>query len=1062
MQLEGICPDSFTFACGLKACSTLGAVWEGENLHAEVERMGLARSDLFIGNTLVDMYVKWGMATRAQEVFDKLPIQEVVSWTALIAGYAENTVGEEALRLFERMQMEAAFPNVATYICTLKACGSIMASDKGREIHAKLEGLDAIKGDLVAANSLVDMYAKCGLLSKAQEVFDKVHNGDVVLWTTLITGYVGHGDAEKALDCFERMHQKGLAADIVSFVSSLKACGILGLTEKGSRIHAEAEKKGYVMEEIAVSNVLVDMYSKCGKVDEAESVFDRISILNVVSWNALITGYVENGFDNEALKCFEQMQCEGVSPDSLTCVCSLRACSNMQWLSKGRWLHIQIEKRGLLEGEDTVGNTLVDMYAKCGSMAEAHQIFGSLRSRDIVAWNSLIGGYAEHGYSQEALKLVELMQRCGIFPNTITYLYSLKACTNLGAIDKGQELHREIEEYGLLERDSSLGSALVDMYAKCDLFTKAIDVLDKIQTKDVVPWTAMISGYIDQGYTEEAIGCFEQMQLQGIHPNAATFVSILKACCCVEELERGGGIHAEIERRGLLDRNLVIGNALIDMYAKCGFPARAEEVFDRIPVRNVVTWTSLMSGYIEHGQEDKALKCFEQMQLEGISPDSLTFACGLRACASIGDTLKAQEIHADFEKKGLSFGDFVVNNVLLEMYIKLGSSALAEHVFDKLPTQDVDSWNVLLAGYVENGHVEKALKCFERMQYEGVSPNASSLVSSLKACGSVGALQMGYELHTIVNNDGLFSSDFIGNTLLNMYAKCGEMSKAQEVFDNLMVQNVVSWTALIARYVEHNYGEEALDCFEQMQMSGIIPDCITYICILKACGTVGAIDKGRVIHIEVEKNGLPEANPILGNTLVYMYAICGALKEAESVLEKLPLRDVVSWNALIAGYAEIGECGSVFSCFDRMLLDKVKPDSVSFLVVLNVCNRANSFDECQKFFMLMGAHGVVPTLDHITCVIDLCCRAGHLHTAIQLIKEHPFHSNIVAWRTLLNLCRRLGNVSLGRHIFEHALVLNSEDLTVSNETSDTYTFTDVKMHWEYEDRDHGMFVPLMT
>eukprot|EP00250_Pteridium_aquilinum_P021087 c25021_g8_i1 orf=1-906(-) len=294
------------------------------------------------------------------------------------------------------------------------------------------------------------------------------------------------------------------------------------------------------------------------------------------------------------------------------------------------------------------------------------------------------------------------------------------------------------------------------------------------------------------------------------------------------------GLHAEIERKGLLEQDIVVGTALVDMYFICDSPFQGQEVFDRLPVRDSVSWTTLITGYVEQGYNKKALKCFDLMRELGVSPNAGTFVCCLNACASIGATKEGQEIHVDVERQGLLEEDLVVGNALVDMYGRLGLIPLAQQVFNKLPVRDVGAWNALMGGYAEHDHGDQAIECFEQMQLEGVSADAVTFVYILKACGSIMAGKKGKELHARFERVQFFVEDvYVSCALMDMYAKCGMLRNPRHVFNKLQIRNVVSWTTLIAGYVEHGHAREALECFERMKFEGVSPNAATFVCILK-------------------------------------------------------------------------------------------------------------------------------------------------------------------------------------------------------------------------------------
>ena len=518
----------------------------------------------------------------------------------------------------------------------------------------------------------------------------RVFNGLVpqkeVSWKFLISGCLRQGRPLKALAMYAEMQKDvSICPCKHTFVALLKACAKTKNLRTGSEVHAKIERTGWIDRDVFIGSSLIDMYAKCGRLDKAQKVFDKLLVRNVVCWNALLRRYVEHEQGSAALNRLEKMQFETISPDAVTFICILKACGSIGEIVKGKEIHADIERKGLLGQNLIIGNSLIDMYVKCGLLDMAQEVFDKLPTRDVVSWTSLIAGYVEHGAGEEALKCFQKMVGDGTPCNAITYVCILKACSSIGDSNKGQEIHSEIEKNGLLETNFLLCNALLDMYAKCGLLTKAQKVFDRIPVRDVVSWTSIIAGYTEHGHGEEAIMAFELMYMEGVRPDVVTFLCVLKACGHIRDMVKGEEVHAKIESRGFLDINIIVGNTLVDMYVKCGSLTRAQEVFDGLHDRNLVSWNALISGHAELGQAEEAIKCFERMQLDGVSPDGITFVCILKACSSLGATSKGIEIHVEIERQGLIERDILVGSTLVDMYARCGSLVKAHQVFDKLP-----------------------------------------------------------------------------------------------------------------------------------------------------------------------------------------------------------------------------------------------------------------------------------------------------------------------------------------------------------------------------------------
>lgn len=646
---------------------------------------------------------------------------------------------------------------------------------------------------------------------------------------------------------------------------------------------------------------LVRLLAHVGNMHAALQVYHSRADPKAASLHSIISSCVEYGMPQLALILYESSQKNHTSfLGGRTFVTLLKACVQAKDVDSGRMLHDHAFHSEMLKRNPFVGSALVDMYCKFGLLAKAKQVFDGLPMQDVVTWTTLIAGYAENGHSEEALACLAEMERDGVCPNGTTYVCVLKACTNLGDIEKAQDIHIEVERRGLLEEDTIVGNTLVDIYARCGLLAMAAQVLEKLPVHNLVSWTALITGYSEHGNGEKALYCFEQMQLEGIHPDSLTYASILKACGALGASNRGRELHAELKRKGLLVGDIFIGTALVDMYAKCSLLAEAQQLFDDISVRDAISWNSLISGFAENGCGMEAIRCFEQMQLECILPNSVSFACTLKACGDIGATLKGEEIHARVERKGVLAKDAIVATALVDMYAKVGLLVNAQEVFDKLPIRDVATWNALITGYTEQDLGEEAFKYFEQMQLEGVAPNKITFVCIVKACGILGAADKGEELHTEIERRGFFDKDTIGNALVYMYAKCGWLVKAQRVFDKLVIQDAVAWTALMAGYAQLGEIEHVIHIFDRMLGGGVKPSLVTFIIILNACSLRGLSKESETYFEIMSKDyGIAPA-PHHYTCLVDLHSRVGQLDEAVAKIKEMPWEsNLITWHAVI-------------------------------------------------------------------------------------------------------------------------------------------------------------------
>ncbi|KAJ7285387.1 hypothetical protein O6H91_05G047000 [Diphasiastrum complanatum] len=545
-----------------------------------------------------------------------------------------------------------------------------------------------------------------------------------------------------------------------------------------------------------------------------------------------------------------------------------------------------------------------------------------------------------------------------------------------------------------------------------------------------------VSKLCQEGRLKEALHLVELMAQQNIQAPIKTYSCLLKGFTRRKALAEGKRVHALIIQTGL-DSNIFLGNTLVNLYAKCGSVLDARQVFESLPEHNVFSWTTIISAYANCGLGKEAINLFQQMQQTGIPPNKVTFLVVLKACAQIPALEQGKQLHSDIVKSGFE-SDLIVGSTLVDMYAKCGCIEDARQVFNNMQERDVVLWNAMIAGYAQHGLGKEALDLYEQMKQEGVQPSNITYVVLLKACASIAALEQGKQLHADILKSGMESDEIIGSALVDMYAKCGHVEDARQVFNNMNERDVVSWTAMIAGYAQDGLGMEAFTLYEQMKQEGVQPNIVTYVVLLKACASAAALEQGKQLHLDIIKSGF-ESDAIIGSTLVDMYAKCGRTEDARRVFNNMHEQDVVSWTAMIAGYAQQGLAKEALTLLEQMQREGLQPNEATYVSVLSACSHSGLVDKGRQLFQSMCKdQGVTPTLDHYTCMVDLLGRAGCLSDAEDLISKIPIEPDAVVWMTLLGAARNHGHVEIGRRAFDHVLKLEPENAAAHVLLSNVY------------------------
>eukprot|EP01018_Ginkgo_biloba_P019043 Gb_02373 [translate_table: standard] len=921
-------------------------------------------------------------------------------------------------KLSIQVKAETINKNTNTFASLLQACTNVRQLGQFHA-HMLLTGLNQ---NIKVVTTLVSMYAMLGNMDTARLVFEKIYRRDVFLWNTMIGEYARSGLYEEALGLYYEMQAAGIEPDKFTFRFVLTACAGLSALQEGKEIHDHIIQSGF-KSDVFVWTALINMYAKCGSTDIACYLFDKMPERNVVSWNAMISGYAQNGQADEALNLFHEMQLADIKPISVTMVSVLSACAHLGALQEGKWIHNCIIRRGF--ASDTfVGTALVDMYSKCGDIETARRVFDRMSKRNVVSWNAMVAGYSRNGNGTEALALFNQMQLEGVKPNLVTVVCVVPAYAHLEALQQVKCIQSYIIKSGF-ESDIFVTNSLLAIYAKCGRVELAHQLFVEMSKLHVTSWNTMIAGFSQNGYGSEALALFNQMQLVDLKPDSLTMVSVLPACAHLTTLQQGKSIHGYIIKSGF-ESDVVLQTALIDMYAKCRSIEIARQVFVKMPKRNVVSWNAMIDGYVQEGHANEGLMLFNQMLLTDMKPDSATIVSVLPACAHLTTLQEVKWIHGYIIRIGFE-SDVVIQTSLIDMYAKCNSIEIAHRLFDKMPQRNVVSWNAMIGGFFQNGHPNEALTLFNQMILTNIKPDSTTMVSILQVCADLGALQQGKCIHDYIIKNGFESDVFVGNSLIAMYANCGSVDNAYQLFHKMSKRDVVSWTMMIAGYSQSGYANEALKLFNQMQVTGIKPDSITIVKVLPTCVQLATLQQGECIHGYAIRSGF-ESDIFVGTALIDMYAKCGSLKTARHVFDKMSKRNIASWNAMISGYGIHGNCDDALALYLQMQESNIKPNDITFVCVLSACSHAGLVDEGRKYFACMSQdYYITPRMEHYACIVDLLGRAGCLDEAQDFIQNMPLEPGSSVWGALLGACRIHCNIELGELVAERIFDLEPDN-----------------------------------
>ncbi|KAK9086718.1 hypothetical protein Syun_029112 [Stephania yunnanensis] len=434
-------PTNLTYPFVFKACSTRSVIVEGEQVHAHVAKLGFS-TDIFVGNSMIDMYCKsakmgsallvfdemterdevsWnsvvsghvfvGEIVEARRVFAEMPVRRnAVCWTALINGYGKEGKLVEMMGVFLQMLVSAddAAPNSATMVCLLSACSSVANLELGRWVSVFID-VNGMPSNMIMSTALVDMYSKCGEVEKARRLFDGIGSKNLVCWNAMITGYVQQGLLVEAIKLFHLLRDDSLTPNEITLVNVLSACAGLGALELGREVRLYLGRNRLDLNEILAA-ALVDMYSKCGRIDDACLVFVKTRTKDSALWNVMIQSLAQHSRGKDALAVLSQMEASGAKPNDITFIGVLSACNHSRLIEEGRIQFSNMVVKYSLSPKIEHYACMVDLLGRAGYLVEAVELIRNMAvPPDSIIWCSLLSACSIHRNADLADKIGELV-----------------------------------------------------------------------------------------------------------------------------------------------------------------------------------------------------------------------------------------------------------------------------------------------------------------------------------------------------------------------------------------------------------------------------------------------------------------------------------------------------------------------------------------------------------------------------------------------------------------------------------------------------------------------------
>lgn len=583
-------------------------------------------------------------------------------------------------------------------------------------------------------------------------------------------------------------------------------------------------------------------------------------------------------------------------------------------------------------------------------------------------------------------------------------------------------IHRDRSKVIKQLNDPALTRAL-RVFADSGHMEDALHLFDEMNKADAFVWNVMIRGFVSCGLYIEAVQFYCRMVFAGIKADSFTYPFVIKSVAGISSLEDGKKIHAMVIKLGFVS-DVYVCNSLISMYMKLGCAWAAEKVFEEMPERDIVSWNSMISGYLAVEDGFRSLMLFREMLKCGLKPDRFSTMSALGACSHMYNSKMGKEIHCHAIRSRIETGDVMVMTSILDMYSKYGEVSYAERIFNGVIQKNIVAWNVMVGCYARNGRVIDAFLCFQKMSGQnGLQPDVITLINLLPAC----AILEGRTIHGYATRRGFLPHIVLETALIDMYGECGQLESAEVIFDRMDEKNLVSWNSIIAAYVQNGKNFSALKLFKELWDSSLIPDSTTIASILPAYAESLSLSEGRQIHAYIVKSRYG-SNTIILNTLVHMYAMCGDLEDARKCFNHVLLKDVVSWNSIIMAYAVHG-FGRISVClFSEMIASKVNPNKSTFASLLAACSISGMVDEGWEYFELMKReYGIDPGIEHYGYMLDHIGRTGNFSAAKRFIEEMPFVPTARIWGSLLNASRNHNDITVAEFAAEQIVKMEHDN-----------------------------------
>ena len=530
--------------------------------------------------------------------------------------------------------------DIENFALLVQSCVDVWSLKK---LHARVLA-HGFGWDVILGSKILGSYAHLGALSDSRLVFQRIINDDLALWNYAIVDYFRAGYLEEVIVLYRRLKLRQICLDGKTITFALKSCAELRNLFLGEGLHVDSLKLGLSADKF-VGSSLIGLYSKLGKMDGSQRVFEEIFDKDIVAYTSMISGY-SDVVDSTAWNAFEiasDMIRNRLEVNRVTLVSLLQVAGNLEAFREGKSVHCYSIRRGIGVSDEVLETSLADMYARCGAYQLAYALLKNSKG-SAASWNAVLSGLTRTRESWNAIQYFSIMlHEHKVTPDSVTFANVLSACAELCYSGYAACIHAYLMRR-IIPLDLVLTTALIEVYSKCKRVVRSRHLFDQLKVKDAVSYNAMLYGYLQNGMADEATTLLNYMMKECIAPNSATVLCLLAAFVDQRDLVRGRWIHGFTIRHGF-SSDVDIANQVLHMYSVCREIVAAKIVFDSLETRNLVSWTVMMKGFLSFGQVDEVVGLYQLMQQHGEKPDSITLTYTVQAVSQLGHLNGVKQIH---------------------------------------------------------------------------------------------------------------------------------------------------------------------------------------------------------------------------------------------------------------------------------------------------------------------------------------------------------------------------------------------------------------------------------